>query len=134
MIELSSKAAAFCRHRQGATGSSAQWWSGIAQLHPREGRGESPASQVGGEHCLPLIDSLTDRHYLVSDSCFSRVRAHARGGVPRHRREGAHEHHLRELQRSRGGRMRGIGETIWRDRMELVTGSPSVILSVQGGF
>ncbi|WP_164495642.1 hypothetical protein [Streptomyces sp. ADI95-16] len=82
-MELSSKAAASCRHRKGATGSSARWWSGIAQLHPREG---------------------------------------------------AHEHHLRELQRSRGGRMRDIVETIWRDQVELVTGSPSDILFVQGGF
>lgn len=40
---------------------------------------------------------------------------------------------LRELQRSRGGRMRDIVETIRRDQMELVTGSPSDILFVQGG-
>lgn len=40
---------------------------------------------------------------------------------------------LRELQRSRGGRMRDIVETIRRDQMELVTGSPSDILVVQGG-
>lgn len=30
--------------------------------------------------------------------------------------------------------MRDIVETIWRDQMELVTGSPSDILFVQGGF
>ncbi|MFJ6484442.1 ATP-binding domain-containing protein [Streptomyces sp. NPDC091682] len=40
---------------------------------------------------------------------------------------------LRELQRSRGGRMRDIVETIRRDQMALVTGSPSDILVVQGG-
>lgn len=40
---------------------------------------------------------------------------------------------LRELQRARGGRMRDIVETIRRDQMELVTGSPSDILVVQGG-
>ncbi|WP_445269817.1 ATP-binding domain-containing protein [Streptomyces sp. DSM 41634] len=40
---------------------------------------------------------------------------------------------LQELQRSRGGRMRDIVETIRRDQMELVTGSPSDILVVQGG-
>lgn len=40
---------------------------------------------------------------------------------------------LLELQRSRGGRMRDIVETIRRDQMELVTGSPSDILVVQGG-
>ncbi|WP_435058697.1 HelD family protein [Streptomyces sp. bgisy060] len=40
---------------------------------------------------------------------------------------------LRELQRSRRGRMRDIVETIRRDQMELVTGSPSDILVVQGG-
>ncbi|MFE7749966.1 HelD family protein [Streptomyces sp. NPDC057428] len=40
---------------------------------------------------------------------------------------------LRELQRSRGGRMRDIVETIRRDQMDLVTGTPSDILVVQGG-
>ncbi|MEU3282474.1 ATP-binding domain-containing protein [Streptomyces antibioticus] len=40
---------------------------------------------------------------------------------------------LQELQRSRGGRMRDIVETIRRDQMSLVTGSPSDILVVQGG-
>ncbi|MFJ9055322.1 HelD family protein [Streptomyces sp. NPDC102409] len=40
---------------------------------------------------------------------------------------------LRELRRSRGGRMRDIVETIRRDQMDLVTGTPSDILVVQGG-
>lgn len=40
---------------------------------------------------------------------------------------------LRELQRSRRGSMRDIVETIRRDQMDLVTGSPSDILVVQGG-
>ncbi len=40
---------------------------------------------------------------------------------------------LRELQRSRDGSMRDIVETIRRDQMALVTGSPSDILVVQGG-
>ncbi|MEV5312600.1 ATP-binding domain-containing protein [Streptomyces sp. NPDC052610] len=40
---------------------------------------------------------------------------------------------LRELQRSRSGSMRDIVETIHRDQMALVTGSPSDILVVQGG-
>ncbi|MEU1595122.1 ATP-binding domain-containing protein [Streptomyces sp. NPDC005708] len=40
---------------------------------------------------------------------------------------------LRELQRSRTGHMRDIVETIRRDQMDLVTGSPSDILVVQGG-
>ncbi|MDX3693155.1 AAA family ATPase [Streptomyces europaeiscabiei] len=40
---------------------------------------------------------------------------------------------LRELQRSRSGTMRDIVETIRRDQMALVTGSPSDILVVQGG-
>ncbi|MGX1757843.1 HelD family protein [Streptomyces lydicus] len=40
---------------------------------------------------------------------------------------------LQELQRSRSGRMRDIVETIRRDQMDLVTGSPSDILVVQGG-
>ncbi|MET7934537.1 AAA family ATPase [Streptomyces sp. NPDC005322] len=40
---------------------------------------------------------------------------------------------LRELQRSRSGNMRDIVETIRRDQMAQVTGSPSDILVVQGG-
>ncbi|MEU9876625.1 AAA family ATPase [Streptomyces phaeochromogenes] len=40
---------------------------------------------------------------------------------------------LRELQRSRSGSMRDIVETIRRDQMALVAGSPSDILVVQGG-
>ncbi|WP_329176833.1 HelD family protein [Streptomyces sp. NBC_01477] len=40
---------------------------------------------------------------------------------------------LRELRRSRDGSMRDIVETIRRDQMALVTGSPSDILIVQGG-
>ncbi|MGW2766161.1 AAA family ATPase [Streptomyces sp. NPDC001275] len=40
---------------------------------------------------------------------------------------------LRELQRSRSGHMRDIVETIRRDQMDLVTGSPSDVLVVQGG-
>ncbi|MFE9683244.1 HelD family protein [Streptomyces sp. NPDC006285] len=40
---------------------------------------------------------------------------------------------LRELQRSRSGSMRDIVETIRRDQMALVSGSPSDILVVQGG-
>ncbi|WP_037623138.1 AAA family ATPase [Streptomyces aureus] len=40
---------------------------------------------------------------------------------------------LRELQRSRRGSMRDIVETIRRDQMDLVTGSPADILVVQGG-
>ncbi|MEU4149472.1 AAA family ATPase [Streptomyces sp. NPDC026659] len=40
---------------------------------------------------------------------------------------------LRELQRSRSGSMRDIVETIRRDQMDLVTGTPADILVVQGG-
>ncbi|MFD7131624.1 HelD family protein [Streptomyces sp. NPDC059894] len=40
---------------------------------------------------------------------------------------------LRDLRRSRSGRMRDIVETIRRDQMALVTGAPSEILVVQGG-
>jgi Superfamily I DNA and RNA helicases len=40
---------------------------------------------------------------------------------------------LRELRRSRSGRMRDIVETIRRDQMALVTGSPADVLVVQGG-
>nr|WP_223768595.1 AAA family ATPase [Streptomyces huiliensis] len=58
------------------------------------------------------------------------------GDVARRRRRKAFQVDdllLRELQRSRGRRMRDIVETIRRDQMELVTGSPSDILVVQGG-
>ncbi|HSA53500.1 MAG TPA: UvrD-helicase domain-containing protein, partial [Yinghuangia sp.] len=40
---------------------------------------------------------------------------------------------LRELHRSRSGRMRDIVETIRRDQMALVTGAPEGVLVVQGG-
>ncbi|MET8854813.1 ATP-binding domain-containing protein [Streptomyces sp. NPDC004579] len=40
---------------------------------------------------------------------------------------------LRELRRSRSGRMRDIVETIRRDQMALVTGSPTDVLVIQGG-
>lgn len=40
---------------------------------------------------------------------------------------------LRELHRSRSGRMRDIVETIRRDQMALVTGSPADVLVIQGG-
>ncbi|MEO3765354.1 ATP-binding domain-containing protein [Streptomyces sp. B8F3] len=40
---------------------------------------------------------------------------------------------LRELRRSRSGRMRDIVETIRRDQMALVTGSPAEVLIIQGG-
>ncbi|MBC2868881.1 HelD family protein [Streptomyces mexicanus] len=40
---------------------------------------------------------------------------------------------LRDLLRSRSGRMRDIVETIQRDQMALVTGAPSEILVIQGG-
>ncbi|MFJ9859557.1 ATP-binding domain-containing protein [Streptomyces albogriseolus] len=40
---------------------------------------------------------------------------------------------LQELRRSRSGRMRDIVETIRRDQMALVTGSPADILVIQGG-
>lgn len=59
-----------------------------------------------------------------------------RGDVARHQRRKPlqpDDFLLRELQRSRGGRMRDIVETIRRDQMDLVTGAPSDILVVQGG-
>ncbi|GGW71768.1 HelD family protein [Streptomyces griseoloalbus] len=40
---------------------------------------------------------------------------------------------LRDLRRSRSGRMRDIVETIRRDQMALVTGAPSEVLVIQGG-
>lgn len=51
----------------------------------------------------------------------------------RHKPQQPDDFLLRELQRSRSGTMRDIVETIRRDQMALVTGSPSDILIVQGG-
>ncbi|MFF4166292.1 HelD family protein [Streptomyces sp. NPDC001741] len=72
-----------------------------------------------------------------TDASPARERAPAAtpGDVARRRRKALQpdDFLLRELQRSRGGRMRDIVETIRRDQMELVTGSPSDILVVQGG-
>ncbi|MFJ6832947.1 ATP-binding domain-containing protein [Streptomyces sp. NPDC091209] len=58
-----------------------------------------------------------------------------RHGVGRRRQkpQPVDEFLLRELRRSRSGRMRDIVETIRRDQMALVTGSPADILVIQGG-
>ncbi|MFI7099786.1 ATP-binding domain-containing protein [Streptomyces sp. NPDC050161] len=56
--------------------------------------------------------------------------------VPRRRRpkpQQPDDFLLRELQRSRSGRMRDIVETIRRDQMALVTESPTDVLVIQGG-
>lgn len=53
-----------------------------ARAHVRPGTGLADR----GRRPRPETDPLTVRHRLVSDSCFSGERAHARGGVPRHRR------------------------------------------------
>ncbi|MBT2400455.1 AAA family ATPase [Streptomyces sp. ISL-100] len=65
-----------------------------------------------------------------------RPAARTPGDVARRRRRKplhADDFLLRELHRSRSGRMRDIVETIRRDQMDLVTGTPSDILVVQGG-
>jgi DNA helicase IV len=54
-------------------------------------------------------------------------------GRRRQRPQPVDEFLLRELRRSRSGRMRDIVETIRRDQMALVTGSPADILVIQGG-
>ncbi|MFF3687681.1 ATP-dependent DNA helicase [Streptomyces sp. NPDC002187] len=58
-----------------------------------------------------------------------------RDGARRRRRkpQQVDEFLLRELHRSRSGRMRDIVETIRRDQMALVTGSPADVLVIQGG-
>ncbi|MCB5907661.1 HelD family protein [Streptomyces pinistramenti] len=60
----------------------------------------------------------------------------APAAVPRKRRpkpQQPDDFLLRELQRSRSGRMRDIVETIRRDQMALVTESPTDVLVIQGG-
>lgn len=52
---------------------------------------------------------------------------------PRNEPQPVDEFLLRELRRSRSGRMRDIVETIRRDQMALVTGSPADVLVIQGG-
>ncbi|MFE9879933.1 HelD family protein [Streptomyces sp. NPDC005784] len=54
-------------------------------------------------------------------------------GRRRQRPQPVDEFLLRELRRSRSGRMRDIVETIRRDQMALVTGSPEDVLVIQGG-
>ncbi|MFB7248552.1 ATP-binding domain-containing protein [Streptomyces populi] len=54
-------------------------------------------------------------------------------GRRRHRPQPVDEFLLRELRRSRSGRMRDIVETIRRDQLALVTGSPTDVLVIQGG-
>ncbi|MFI0963868.1 ATP-binding domain-containing protein [Streptomyces sp. NPDC021080] len=54
-------------------------------------------------------------------------------GRRRHKQQPVDEFLLRELRRSRNGRMRDIVETIRRDQMALVTRSPADILVIQGG-
>ncbi|WP_030543820.1 ATP-binding domain-containing protein [Streptomyces albus] len=55
------------------------------------------------------------------------------GRKPQQKPQQVDEFLLRELRRSRSGRMRDIVETIRRDQMALVTGSPADILIIQGG-
>ncbi|MCT2590773.1 AAA family ATPase [Streptomyces sp. N2-109] len=52
---------------------------------------------------------------------------------PRKKPQPVDEFLLRELRRARSGRMRDIVETIRRDQMALVTGSPAGLLVIQGG-
>ncbi|MET7981579.1 AAA family ATPase [Streptomyces sp. NPDC005281] len=54
-------------------------------------------------------------------------------GRRRQRPQPVDEFLLRELRRSRDGRMRDIVETIRRDQMALVTRSPADVLVIQGG-
>lgn len=71
---------------------------------------------------------------LAEDPAPSRVPS-PRGIVRRRRKkpQQVDEFLLRELHRSRSGRMRDIVETIRRDQMALVTGSPADVLVIQGG-
>ncbi|MGW7432064.1 AAA family ATPase [Streptomyces sp. NPDC054861] len=92
-----------------------------------------PAEETApvGESALPVGDSapatVPEPRRAADDSRIARPRP------PRRKPLQPDDFLLSELQRSRSGRMRDIVETIRRDQMELVTGSPSDILVVQGG-
>ncbi|MCP3821508.1 AAA family ATPase [Streptomyces sp. A3M-1-3] len=86
----------------------------------------APASEIPAE-ARPEPDTPQGKECLPSPTPGDVV------GVQRRKPLQPDDFLLRELQRSRSGRMRDIVETIRRDQMDLVTGSPSDILVVQGG-
>ncbi|MFK4223945.1 ATP-binding domain-containing protein [Streptomyces sp. NPDC019890] len=70
----------------------------------------------------------------AEDPVLSRVPSPREAGRRRRKKpQRVDEFLLRELRRSRSGRMRDIVETIRRDQMALVTGSPADVLVIQGG-
>ncbi|MFC4609204.1 HelD family protein [Streptomyces maoxianensis] len=83
---------------------------------------------------LPRTADDVPETALAEDPAPSRVPS-PRGIVRRRRKkpQQVDEFLLRELHRSRSGRMRDIVETIRRDQMALVTGSPADVLVIQGG-
>jgi DNA helicase IV len=92
---------------------------------PEESSEEAPAEAestttppAGGRHARPRAVVPAQRQAT---------------GRRRHKPQPVDEFLLRELRRSRSGRMRDIVETIRRDQMALVTGSPADILVIQGG-
>ncbi|MEY2247366.1 AAA family ATPase [Streptomyces sp. BF23-18] len=84
---------------------------------PAEGR-SGTAPLAGGRHARPRTVVPAQRQPP---------------GRRRQKPQPVDEFLLRELHRSRSGRMRDIVETIRRDQLALVTGSPADILVIQGG-
>ncbi|MFF3451031.1 ATP-dependent DNA helicase [Streptomyces sp. NPDC002667] len=112
-------------HETGAPRGSAEFTDagedegdeGLSEAEP-EGTAESATTPpAGGRHARPRTIP-SPRHPA---------------GRRRQRPQPVDEFLLRELRRSRNGRMRDIVETIRRDQMALVTRSPVDVLVIQGG-
>ncbi|MGW0854381.1 ATP-dependent DNA helicase [Streptomyces sp. NPDC002690] len=115
-----------------ATGEGAPEETPLAEAPPTEEPRDEPAPPDAAPH-VPHAPHLP---HLPAPRRRLRVPSATPGDLARAQRRKPSqpdEFLLRELQRSRGGRMRDIVETIRRDQMDLVTGSPSDILVVQGG-
>ncbi|MFD8736708.1 ATP-binding domain-containing protein [Streptomyces sp. NPDC059618] len=90
----------------------------VAGEDPAEEPEDAAAPPAGGRHARPRAVIPAQRHPA---------------GRRRQKPQPVDEFLLRELRRSRNGRMRDIVETIRRDQMALVTRSPADVLVVQGG-
>jgi DNA helicase IV len=91
----------------------------------RAGDGEGAGQDDAADVVLEAVDAPEDRSSPATPGDVARLR--------RRRPPQPDDFLLRELQRSRRGRMRDIVETIRRDQMALVTDSPADVLMVQGG-
>jgi DNA helicase IV len=105
-------------------------------LPPERGATVPPASE---EHPEPSGEAEAPHETSEPSAGDEAVRPRSapspRDIARRHRRkpQPVDEFLLQELRRSRSGRMRDIVETIRRDQMALVTGSPADVLVIQGG-